>query len=91
VLAGSQCLSPARVYDARSVRVAEAVGYKVGLLAGSGVAATALSAPNLVLHTITEDAMTLLAFGQPETEQIPVVLDQAVWEMRAAQAARGDP
>src|SRR5262245_31257152 len=56
VLAGSKCLSPARVYDALSVRIAEAVGYEIGLLAGSGVAATTLAAPDLVVHTITEYA-----------------------------------
>lgn len=33
--AGTECLSPATVYDALSVRVAEAVGYEIGLLSGS--------------------------------------------------------
>jgi len=56
VLAGSKCVSPARVYDALSARVAEAVGYEIGLLAGSGVAATTLAAPDLAVHTITEYA-----------------------------------
>ena len=34
VLAGDRCLSPATVYDALSARVAESVGYRLGILAG---------------------------------------------------------
>ncbi len=40
VLAGSKCLPPASVHDALSARVAEAVGFEIGLLAGSVVATT---------------------------------------------------
>ncbi len=32
VLAGTECLSPATVYDALSARIAEAVGYELGIL-----------------------------------------------------------
>jgi len=37
ILAGSKCLSPASVYDPLSARVAEAVGYELGMLAGSRI------------------------------------------------------
>lgn len=56
VLAGDRCLSPATVYDALSARVAESVGYRLGILAGSVCAGTVLAAPDVVLQTLTEFA-----------------------------------
>ena len=56
VLAGDRCLSPATVYDALSARVAEAVGFRLGILAGSVCASTVLAAPDVVLQTLTEFA-----------------------------------
>lgn len=56
MLAGTQCVSPATVYDALSARVAESVGFKLGILSGSVNAATILAAPDLALHTLTEFA-----------------------------------
>jgi len=56
VLAGDRCISPATVYDALSARVAESVGYRLGILSGSVCAATVLAAPDLVLQTLTEFA-----------------------------------
>ena len=45
ILNGSQCVSPASVYDALSARVAASVGFEVGLLSGSVSSATVLGAP----------------------------------------------
>ncbi len=56
MLAGTQCVSPATVYDALSARVAESVGFELGILSGSVNAATVLAAPDLALHTLTEFA-----------------------------------
>ena len=56
VLAGSKCLSPASVFDALSARVAEAVGYEIGMLAGSVASNTTLAAPDLIVLTLTEFA-----------------------------------
>ena len=56
IFAGTQCLSPASVYDALSARVAEAVGYKIGMLAGSTSSSTTLAAPDLIVLTLTEFA-----------------------------------
>jgi carboxyvinyl-carboxyphosphonate phosphorylmutase len=56
VLAGSQCLSPASVFDALSARVAEAVGYEIGMLAGSVASNTTMAAPDLIVLTLTEFA-----------------------------------
>jgi carboxyvinyl-carboxyphosphonate phosphorylmutase len=56
VLAGTECLSPATVFDALSARVAEAVGYEIGILSGSVTSNTILAAPDLALQTLTEFA-----------------------------------
>jgi carboxyvinyl-carboxyphosphonate phosphorylmutase len=56
ILAGSKCLSPASVFDPLSARIAESVGYQLGLLAGSGVAATTLAAVDTIVYTLTEYA-----------------------------------
>jgi carboxyvinyl-carboxyphosphonate phosphorylmutase len=56
ILNGSECLSPASVYDALSARVAESVGYRLGILAGSVSSNTTLAAPDLILLTLTDFA-----------------------------------
>lgn len=56
ILAGKQCLSPATVYDALSARIAESIGYEIGIFSGSVSASTTLAAPDLVLQTLTEFA-----------------------------------
>ena len=56
LFAGSQCLSPASVYDALSARVAASVGYEIGMLAGSVASNTTLAAPDLIVLTLTEFA-----------------------------------
>ncbi len=56
ILAGSKCLSPASVYDPLSARVAESVGYELGMLAGSVASNSTLAAPDLIVLTLTEFA-----------------------------------
>lgn len=56
IFVGSKCLSPASVYDALSARVAEAVGYEIGVLAGSVASNATLAAPDLIVLTLTEFA-----------------------------------
>jgi carboxyvinyl-carboxyphosphonate phosphorylmutase len=56
VFAGTKCISPASVYDALSARVAESVGYQIGMLAGSVASNTTLAAPDLIVLTLTEFA-----------------------------------
>lgn len=56
LLAGSKCLSPASVFDPLSARVAEAVGFEIGMLAGSVASNTTLAAPDLIVLTLTEFA-----------------------------------
>jgi carboxyvinyl-carboxyphosphonate phosphorylmutase len=54
VLAATQCVSPASVYDPISARIAESVGYTIGMLAGSVASQTTLAAPDLIVLTLTE-------------------------------------
>jgi oxaloacetate decarboxylase len=56
VFAGTKCLSPASIYDPLSARVAEAVGFEIGMLAGSVASNTTLAAPDLIVLTLTEFA-----------------------------------
>ncbi len=56
IFAGNQCFSPATVYDALSARVAESVGFQIGMLAGSVASNTTLAAPDLIIITLTEFA-----------------------------------
>jgi carboxyvinyl-carboxyphosphonate phosphorylmutase len=56
LMAGSKCLSPASVFDPLSARVAEAVGFEIGMLAGSVASNTTLAAPDLIVLTLTEFA-----------------------------------
>lgn len=56
IFAGTECFSPASVYDALSARVAESVGFRIGMLAGSVAANTTLAAPDLIVITLSEFA-----------------------------------
>jgi carboxyvinyl-carboxyphosphonate phosphorylmutase len=56
VFSGTKCISPASVYDPLSARVAESVGFEVGMLAGSVASNTTLAAPDLIVLTLTEFA-----------------------------------
>ena len=56
VLAGNTCVHPASVFDAMSARMAESLGFEVGMFAGSIASATVLGAPDLVVLTLSEFA-----------------------------------
>ncbi|MCZ6874488.1 MAG: isocitrate lyase/phosphoenolpyruvate mutase family protein [bacterium] len=56
VLAGDECVHPASVFDPISARIAESLGFEIGMFAGSIASATVLGAPDLVVLTLTEFA-----------------------------------
>ena len=56
ILAGDRCVQPASVFDPISARIAEDIGFEVGMLAGSIASATVLGAPDLIVLTLTEFA-----------------------------------
>jgi carboxyvinyl-carboxyphosphonate phosphorylmutase len=56
ILDGAVCVHPASVFDAMSARMAESLGFEVGMFSGSIGSATVLGAPDLVVLTLTEFA-----------------------------------
>jgi carboxyvinyl-carboxyphosphonate phosphorylmutase len=54
VLAGTACVSPAAVYDPLSARIAQEIGYELGMLAGSEASNATLATPDIVLITLSE-------------------------------------
>ena len=59
VLAGDQCVHPASVFDPISARIAEDLGFEVGMFAGSIASGTVLGAPDLIVLTLTEFAQQI--------------------------------
>ena len=56
VLSGNKCVYPGSVFDPISARIAEDLGFEVGMLAGSIASMTVLGAPDLIVLTLTEFA-----------------------------------
>src|SRR5919199_1633323 len=56
LLAGNRCVHPGSVYDAISARIAEDLGFEVGIFSGSVGSMAVLGAPDLVVLTLTEFA-----------------------------------
>jgi oxaloacetate decarboxylase len=54
VLRGSKCVFAADVFDPLSARMADELGFQVGMLAGSVASMVVLGAPDLVLLTLSE-------------------------------------
>ncbi len=53
---GDACLIPASVFDPFSIRMAEDIGFEVGMVGGSSVSLSVLGAPDLIVLTLTEFA-----------------------------------
>lgn len=56
VLSGKDCVYPGSVFDPLSARIAEDLGFEVGMFAGSIASLTVLGAPDLIVLTLTEFA-----------------------------------
>ena len=56
LLEGDKCIHPGSVYDAMSARMAEDIGFEVGMFAGSTASLAVLGAPDLIVLTLTEFA-----------------------------------
>lgn len=56
ILAGDRCVFPGSVFDPISARIAEDLGYEVGMFAGSIASLTVLGAPDLIVLTLSEFA-----------------------------------
>jgi oxaloacetate decarboxylase len=56
ILAGDACIHPGSVFDPISARLAEDIGFELGMFAGSIASLTVLGAPDLVTLTLSEFA-----------------------------------
>ena len=56
ILGGSRCVHPGSVFDPISARIAEDLGFEVGMFAGSVASFTVLGAPDLIVLTLSEFA-----------------------------------
>src|SRR5438876_4618513 len=54
ILNGSTCVRPGSVYDATSIRIAEDIGFEVGMFGGSVASLAVLGDPDIALITLTE-------------------------------------
>ena len=75
LMSENQCRSPASVFDALSARVAENVGYEIGMLAGSVASNTTLGAPDLIVLTMTEFADQIRRIARASTLSLIVDAD----------------
>ncbi len=56
ILAGDACINPGSVWDPMSARIAEDLGFELGMFAGSTASLTILGAPDAILITLSEFA-----------------------------------
>src|SRR5271169_4927644 len=70
---GSECLHPSSVFDAISARIAEDLGFEVGMFAGSIGSFSVLGNPDLILLTLTEFAAQ--AYRINRAGKLPLMVD----------------
>jgi oxaloacetate decarboxylase len=73
VLAGDQCIHPGSVFDPISARIAEELGFEVGMFAGSIASFTVLGAPDLIVLTLSEFAEQ--AYRINRAGKLPLLVD----------------
>ena len=73
ILSGRDVVRPGSVYDPISARIAEDVGFELGLLGGSAASLTILGDPDLLLITLSELAEQVRRICR--AEKIPVLVD----------------
>jgi carboxyvinyl-carboxyphosphonate phosphorylmutase len=56
ILSGDRCIHPGSVFDPISARIAEDLGFELGMFAGSTASLTVLGAPDLIVLTLSEFA-----------------------------------
>jgi carboxyvinyl-carboxyphosphonate phosphorylmutase len=73
VLAGDLCIHPGSVFDPISARIAEDLGFEVGVFAGSIASHAVLGAPDLIVLTLTEFAQQ--AYRINRAGSLPLMVD----------------
>jgi carboxyvinyl-carboxyphosphonate phosphorylmutase len=73
ILSGSACLRPGSVYDAISIRIAEDIGFELGMFGGSVASLAVLGDPDVALITLTELAEQMRRMSRASA--LPVLVD----------------
>jgi carboxyvinyl-carboxyphosphonate phosphorylmutase len=73
ILRGSSCVRPGSVYDATSNRIAEDLGFEVGMFGGSVASLAVLGDPDVALITLTELAEQMRRMSR--AAGLPVLVD----------------
>ena len=73
ILAGSSCIRPGSVYDATSIRIAEDLGFELGMFGGSVASLVVLGDPDIALITLTELAEQMRRMSRASS--LPVLVD----------------
>jgi carboxyvinyl-carboxyphosphonate phosphorylmutase len=73
ILSGSTCVRPGSVYDAISIRIAEDLGFEVGMFGGSVASLAVLGDPDVALITLTELAEQMRRMSRAAA--LPVLVD----------------
>jgi carboxyvinyl-carboxyphosphonate phosphorylmutase len=73
ILSGSSCIRPGSVYDATSIRIAEDLGFELGMFGGSVASLAVLGDPDITLITLTELAEQMRRMSRAAS--LPVLVD----------------
>ena len=73
ILEGETCVHPGSVFDPISARIAEDLGFEVGMFAGSVASMTVLGAPDLIVLTLSEFAAQ--AYRINRAGDLPLLVD----------------
>ena len=73
ILEGEECVHPGSVFDPISARIAEDLGFEVGMFAGSVASMTVLGAPDLIVLTLSEFAAQ--AYRINRAGALPLLVD----------------
>ena len=73
ILAGDACVHPGSVFDPISARIAEDLGFEIGMFAGSIASLTVLGAPDVIVVTLSEFADQIRRITRAGT--LPLLVD----------------
>jgi oxaloacetate decarboxylase len=73
IINGSSCIRPGSVYDATSIRIAEDLGFEVGMFGGSVASLAVLGDPDIALITLTELCEQMRRMSRASV--LPVLVD----------------
>ena len=73
ILTGERCVHPGSVFDPISARIAEQLGFEVGMFAGSVASMAVLGAPDLIVLSLTEFAQQ--AYRICRAGELPLLVD----------------